>query len=377
MPWDPAATRSKFGLHLGPEQLAVIQQNFLPLRPDQYMADMVFEGGGVLGTAFLGALRCCSDAGIRCADAAGTSAGAITAALVASGLSIDELESVFGPLDFQSFLSEKTSWMLFGGDPATEMGSGIFGLLAALVVSGAEGKYSTNPFYLWMKERLKARNVRTFADLPAIQRVGEDTASRRQLEVIAADISLGAMMVLPRSLKLPQYQAFGNAPETFEVAEAVRLSMSIPLFFAPGKLLKSTIVDGGVASNFPLWLFDSPPGETPPYPTFGFRLMDNAPEPSISNAVGVLKALLTTMRTAHDRYYLQEKDKRRVINIDITATSTFNVSATKFNLSDDDKAELYRRGYVATRDFLLNVNDKGWSWRDHLQARGIAPANIG
>src|SRR5262249_44513286 len=145
MAWDLAATRERFGLKLSPDQLATIAQNFLPLTPDQFMADMVFEGGGVLGASFLGAMRCCADAGVRCADAAGTSAGAITAALVASGYSIDELEAIFGPLDYTSFLSKKTSWLLFGGDPSNDMGDGIFAMLAALVVTREEGKYSTDP----------------------------------------------------------------------------------------------------------------------------------------------------------------------------------------------------------------------------------------
>jgi NTE family protein len=376
MAWDPAVTRERFGLKLSPEQLATVAQNFLPLTPDQFMADMVFEGGGVLGVAFLGSMRCCDDAGVRCADAAGTSAGAITAALVASGYSIDELEAIFGPLDYTSFLTKKTSWLLLGGDPSNDMGDGIFLMLGALVMTREEGKYSTDPFHDWMVQRMSARNVRSFADLPKIQRVGEGAPSRRDLRVVAADISRGTMVVLPDSLSFAPYKESGPDPLAFEVAEAVRLSMSIPLFFAPGKLTGSSIVDGAVASNFPLWLFDAPPGTKPPYPTFGFRLMDRQPDPQISSAVGVLKSLLTTMRTAHDRYYLQEKDLGRVINIDVTKTPTFQVTATKFNLSDDDKAELYRRGYVATREFLLDKDGKGWNWKRHLIARGVPEGSI-
>src|SRR5437763_1760515 len=61
------------------------------------------------------------------------------------------------------------------------------------------------------------------------------------------------------------------------------MSMSIPFFFQPIELellisddgtplkrpVRSTIVDGGTVSNFPVWLFDSP---SPTRPTFGFTL---------------------------------------------------------------------------------------------------------
>jgi NTE family protein len=68
-------------------------------------SDGVFQGGGVLGIAFLGAARCCSDLGIRWKGLAGTSAGAITASLLASDLTIDQLEEILGNLDFNQFLT--------------------------------------------------------------------------------------------------------------------------------------------------------------------------------------------------------------------------------------------------------------------------------
>uniref|UniRef100_A0ACD5GVL9 Patatin-like phospholipase family protein n=1 Tax=Desertifilum tharense IPPAS B-1220 TaxID=1781255 RepID=A0ACD5GVL9_9CYAN len=70
-------------------------------------------------------------------------------------------------------------------------------------------------------------------------------------------------------------------PEQMSVAEAVRLSMSIPLFFEPGRLGDSWIVDGGILSNFPLWIYDVQPrpgqsvAPAPRWPTFGFRLVDS------------------------------------------------------------------------------------------------------
>jgi predicted acylesterase/phospholipase RssA len=70
----------------------------------------------------------------------------------------------------------------------------------------------------------------------------------------------------------------GSEPGSFPVADAVRMSMSIPYFFQPVELihdetgLPSTIVDGGVLSNFPVWIFDVKDRD-PLRPTFGFKLI--------------------------------------------------------------------------------------------------------
>jgi hypothetical protein len=61
------------------------------------------------GTAFLGALRCRAEIGLRWVDLAGTSAGAITAALLAADYTIDELDSILGDLDYEQFVARRTS----------------------------------------------------------------------------------------------------------------------------------------------------------------------------------------------------------------------------------------------------------------------------
>src|SRR5262249_13088638 len=63
------------------------------LRKESFTAtfDMVFEGGGAKGTAFVGALDVLFAAGHRHRRLIGTSAGAITAALLGAGYSPSEL----------------------------------------------------------------------------------------------------------------------------------------------------------------------------------------------------------------------------------------------------------------------------------------------
>ena len=72
--------------------------------PRYPFTNLVFEGGGVKGVAYVGALQVLEDRGIagRVDAVAGTSAGAITAALVAAGYSAAELKTTMMALDLRS-----------------------------------------------------------------------------------------------------------------------------------------------------------------------------------------------------------------------------------------------------------------------------------
>jgi NTE family protein len=350
--WDPARVRQAFGLTLSEEQKQVIHAK-LPDSPvpGVYFADGVFEGGGVLGLAFLGAARCCSELGIRWKGLAGTSAGAITASLLTSGLTIDRLEQILGGLDFNQFLSQKTSILVRNGDPSDDLDDPVY-MVGNLKLIGQLGEYSTEPFKTWLEGALTEGGIRTFGDVSR----GDP---ERALKVVVSDISHGEMKVLPDDLP--------GDPNSFSVAEAVRLSMSIPFFFVPGRLGDAVVVDGGILSNFPLWIYDEPDPRTPPaWPTFGFRLVDRREQQvaQVRSVTDILGAMFKTMMYASDRHYLSQRNEGRVIDLDITKAG---VKATQFNLGDEQKDRLYQIGYEGTRDFFLNQ----WDWKEHLRVRGF------
>lgn len=69
-----------------------------PAVPSPLMVDGVFEGGGALGVAYVGALRALETHGIWFRRVAGNSAGAITACMIAAGLTASEIEFMAAPL---------------------------------------------------------------------------------------------------------------------------------------------------------------------------------------------------------------------------------------------------------------------------------------
>lgn len=369
-------------LRLTTSEIADIRRRLPPpsTKDGQLYVDGVFEGGGVRGIAFLGALRCFSDVGVDWRKVAGTSAGAITAALVAARFPIHELEQIIGELNYMDLLTEKTSRLIWNGDPADDLSHPIR-MMLSLLIARRLGQYSSEPLQQWLAQTLDRRNLKTFAD---VKQLGE-----WDLKVVASDISRGEMLVLPDDLDLvdpadaqarPLKQSLSQPLDDrnqFSIAEAVRLSMSIPLFFEPGLLGNRKIVDGGILSNFPLWIYDFKPGQSEPvkkcprWPTFGLRLIekDNRVALNINGPFDVVGSMFRTMTVARDRYHLNQANRDRVIEIDITAAQ---VTATAFNLPEEKKKLLYRLGYAQTKQFLLLQ----WDWNQHLIQRGFDPNEL-
>src|SRR5918997_6642493 len=115
--------------------------------------DLVFEGGGVKGIGLVGAYAALEDRGWEPQCVAGTSAGAIVAALVAAGYTAEELKQELLDLRFRDFKDEE--WEdrvpLIGKQMSLLRDLGIY-----------EGRF----FREWMRERLARKGVNTFTDLP-------------------------------------------------------------------------------------------------------------------------------------------------------------------------------------------------------------------
>jgi NTE family protein len=334
---------------------------------DEKRVDLVFEGGGVKGIGLAGAFCHLLDEGFQPQRVAGTSAGAITAALVAAG---------YDAADLRRLVLEEMKYRQFedGGHWPASQG------IEMLRHRGLHpGKY----FEGWMREHLEAKGLTKFGQLRQdagdagdAGGAGAPAAAAYKLQVIASDVTRERMLVLPRDAQ----EHLGTDPDELEVAKAVRMSMSIPIFFDPviyqnpqNPADEHVIVDGGILSNFPVWLFDSPPGQAPRWPTFGMLLVaPNQREPLLPTADsgaparaggGLLSFLLSigrTMMEAHDRLYVEQANYARTIPI-----GTLGVGTTQFSIDDDAdlKQRLFQSGADATAEFL-----KTWNFQAYVQA---------
>jgi len=288
---------------------------------------------------------------------AGTSAGAIVATLLTAGYTTADLADIIARLDFNRF--KQPDWE----DRIPLVGKG-------LSVFTDQGMYDGEFLLAWMRGLLAAKGVHTFRDLVRTP-ASDDPRYRYRVQVVASDITARRLLVLPRDA-----DALGIAPDDLDVALAVRMSMSIPIFFKPVRLRhpatgqEHLIVDGGVLSNFPIWLFDSV-GE-PKWPTFGLRLIPPEPRqplaaphvpaerhhPGVHEAVHYTRSLIETMLEAHDRLYLERESFARTI-----AIPTLGVHATDFGLSREQQRALYESGRAAAAAFL-----ETWSFPGYLAA---------
>jgi NTE family protein len=154
------------------------------------------------------------------------------------------------------------------------------------------------------------------------------------------------------------------------------MSMSIPLFFEPVKLRDESgrphyVVDGGVLSNYPIWLLDDN-SPNPPWPTFGFKLMEpdaraikEGSRNPINNPISFLKAVVGTMMDAHDNYHISKSkgDYDRTIGISTVVKvngTEKEIKTVDFDMTREESAALYENGVKAAKGFLKTWDFDQW-----------------
>lgn len=297
--------------------------------------DAVFEGGGVKGIGLVGAVVATEKEGYQFENVAGTSAGAIVASLVAAGHSGPEMRKILEELDYNHFK-----------DPGWEDRIPLIGPVISLLTE--KGVYEGNFVETFIRDLLAQKGVHTFGDL-VMEAYKDDPNYRYKLQVIAADVSRGRMLVLPRDI-----EEYGVRADDLNVARAVRMSMSIPFFFRPVLLQDnktgrtSYVVDGGLLSNFPVHLFDDG-SDDPPWPTIGYKLVEpqEGKPRDIKGAFSLLTALFATMMEAHDARHVRELNFVRTIPV-----PTMGVGTTEFDLPREKSEGLYQSGYAAAQEFF-------------------------
>ena len=324
-------------------------------------ADLVLSGGGVKGIGLVGAVVALMDAGYRAQRVSGTSAGSIVGAVVAAAamgdqLGPEEVKELALQLDYHKFTDPGTLERLpvLGPSWAVLRGTGIY-----------KGDYAHD----WVRSQLKNLGVRTFGDL-AIDDDSLPAEQRYKLVVTVADVTTGQLVRLPWDYG----RVYGLDPDEQSVADAVRASMSIPFFFRPVTLtgaagLTSTLVDGGILSNFPIDSLDRTDGRRPRWPSFGVTVLPNLPEgndkviPALApiRLLGpphLLESVITTVLVGRDQAYLSQPwVSARTIRVDST-----EVGFLDFDISDNEIEALYVKGYSAAEKFL-----SGWDWDAYLE----------
>lgn len=322
----------------------------------EHVADLVLEGGGIKGIALTGAVWAFDDDRWTFPRIAGTSAGAMTgavlAALQAAGEPLSQVVELAKTLDYRKFRDR--------GFPGSWLGP--LGALAdPFAVVLEQGAYEGDYLHDWMRGVLADLGVHTFGDLRRDDPADDGTMHHRySLVVTASDISRKRLAYFPWD-----YPEYGLDPDEQSVADAVRASASIPYFFEPvtlaGSAGRSTLVDGGLLSNYPISAFDRLDELPPRWPTIGIRLdalgigTEPPPEP-VRNVVSMGIALVETAIEANQaEHVLDPCNIARSVYVD-----TRDIGAVDFSIGPDEQRLLIERGHKAAAEFLKTWDYGAW-----------------
>jgi predicted acylesterase/phospholipase RssA len=368
--------------------------------------DLVFEGGGAKGLALVGACEALFARGHTAGRLLGTSAGAITATLLAAGYSPREMLAALaapdgGPSVVEGFLEEPppftrdeiadsdTRRLLAGVDLAflpdrveraldlrlasALAGSRRFRHVVSLVERG--GWFEAGRIVEWLtrmlesgtwqegRRRFGAATLRSFFDATGVE-----------LSMVASDTTDARLLVLNHH----------TAPAC-PLAWAVRMSMNVPLLWAEvtwrsswggylGRNLEGhAIVDGGLLSNFPIELFVSRDervtrlmGPRSGNPVLGLLIDERLPVAGASpkrlvrvdvpfarlKIVQRLGRLVDTVTSAHDKM-VSEDLSRLVVRLPAEGYGT-----TEFGMSGARREALVAAGHLAMMRHLDATADE-------------------
>lgn len=309
--------------------------------------NLVFEGGGVKGIAYGGAIEALQQQGILSSilRIGGTSAGAIASSLLACGADVQALRGMLEATPFDRFADRG-----FGYVRATHR------------LLNDYGWYKGDRFIEWMQGNLEIAcgepNI-TFSELFAKHQQQPDRY--RRLFIIGTNLSKQRSEVFSH-LTTPD----------MPIWLAVRISMSIPLYFQSVKYRGDVYVDGGVTWNFPINLFDQARfmtcdpclDEAVAYnrETLGIRVAGRLPElgepplhpepRAINNLKDYTTTLVNYLWETVNRQHLREHDWHRMVFID-----TSEISPVDFALAKADIALLLQRGETGVNRYMDWFND--------------------
>jgi len=317
--------------------------------------NLVFEGGGIRGISYAGAIKALEEKGklAEVERTAGSSVGALAALMVSLGYTAREIDSLMASLRLQSFNDGR--YFFIGGQNRLRK---------------RFGWYRGNRFEKWVERLIAAKTgdpYMTFADLTALSR---NSRVFKQFYCTGTDLSAQQAAVLGM-----------ETTPGMRLSTAVRISMSIPLYFEAVLLddhyqrvhsVRDAAnchvwVDGGLLLNYPIGVFDSCPhnpghvccreGIANPY-TLGLKL--ERPEQISNFAKDSLLApyTITSLKEYIASFYniafetlngagnLQAERGRTVY------ISTGHISPRIKRISPQQKQLLYQNGYKAVLAYL-------------------------
>jgi NTE family protein len=299
--------------------------------------NLVFQGGGVKGIAYAGILSGLPK-NVTVHSVGGTSVGALFAALVAIGKKPHDLLEILRDPELRELL-DKNEYGRFTRLSAAraDFAAALTAKRPAMALAGALWQHrglAPDLLAVWNQRGLfSSTRLRAWLDRVLEHKTFEDI-NVEDLRIVAADVNEERYTIFRKANHLGT-----------KLAHAVHASASIPIFFAPmHDAGGGVVVDGGLLSNYPHFLF-SDSG----YPTVGFRLGSLPGRQEVSGTEAYLLGLINTATSAHDEFRERPQNfSEHTIEIPTDPATGKPYAATKFyDLEEKDILALYAAGQKA------------------------------
>jgi NTE family protein len=235
----------------------VLAFQFLHAQSPPAIKNLVFEGAGVRGIAYCGAVQEMESKQMmgNIERVGGTSSGAIIALTISLGYSGKEIENIISKTNFKKFND-----------------GGFFFIGGISRLNKHFGWYKGKKIEKWLEKIIKDKTGNENITFEELHQKGF-----KDLYITGTSLNKQKAIVF-------SYESYPK----MKIKDAVRISSSIPLYFEPvyidssGKTFDrpmqkqgfDMMVDGGILENFPIHIFDK---QQPDLYTIGFRI-DHGPQ---------------------------------------------------------------------------------------------------
>lgn len=308
----------------------------------------VFQGGGCKAIAYVGAFESAYKRGVIFNELAGTSAGALIAAMIAAGAKPDDLKQLVDEL----FVQRRTTFKMHKWGAWIPMG--IIVLLSLpiwVILLCVIPKYVHRILAFPILALLRKNGFYSMSSLQDIIEEklhqftgieGTDPIHFRDinpnLHIVAANIEANTEMIWNKH----------NTPND-SVAEAVCASCAYPFYFQP---IKGKYVDGGLLSNTPNHIFAK-------HATYN-RILSFQLISERNDKPGFIGHLKRVMDTIVDGAVSIQESLGNQANYNIPIDLKMSLSAIDFDsINKNVVRNLIKRGYEATELFFNNNDVSG------------------
>ncbi|MGP2504486.1 patatin-like phospholipase family protein [Pantoea ananatis] len=356
--------------------------NFVIEQPS--IRNLVFEGGGAKGIAYVGALETLSKNGIldKVNSVAGSSAGAIQALIYGLGYDIEAMKNILIQTNMNQFKDahpdqNNMNWLQIkwcqlmnaitkgnelgrGFHNGNAMGDWLKKLVHDRVFQLYEG-CTDNETKIFLKALQDKEGSITFSEAEEIR--------KRIPQANFKNMFFTGTNYTKKRLEIFSFETTPNMP----LYLAARISGTFPWFFKTVLYNNDEYMDGGALNNFPMQIFDHPDipkcfigKDGANLQTLGIRVDSNEEILDIlwkttnpdnrsflvkysENFIGLLVGVDYGKAAKGSDFAAYDKYPHRTIQIPDLGYSTL-----KFDLSDEDKKNLIDAGKTSTQSYLLN-----------------------